>query len=72
MFSSKLLSNPLRLHSAAIPELCENKNGGCEHFCNVVQGNVECSCADGYFLDSDYKSCQSNGKKDPKTYNDPC
>ncbi|KAM9334327.1 uncharacterized protein ABDE67_022055 [Symphorus nematophorus] len=43
-----------------IPELCENKNGGCEHFCNVVQGNVECSCADGYFLASDDRSCRSN------------
>ncbi|KAM3585383.1 uncharacterized protein V6R79_016485 [Siganus canaliculatus] len=44
----------------AIPQLCENKNGGCEHFCNVVNGNVECSCATGYFLSSDYKSCSSN------------
>uniref|UniRef100_A0A3Q3N1L9 coagulation factor Xa n=2 Tax=Mastacembelus armatus TaxID=205130 RepID=A0A3Q3N1L9_9TELE len=43
-----------------IPELCESKNGGCEHFCNVVRGTVECSCADGYFLASDYKSCNSN------------
>ncbi|CAN9498312.1 unnamed protein product [Ophioblennius macclurei] len=45
-----------------IPELCENNNGGCDHFCNVVHGNVECSCADGYFLSSDYKSCDSNEK----------
>ncbi|KAI3366179.1 hypothetical protein L3Q82_010006 [Scortum barcoo] len=45
-----------------IPELCENKNGNCEHFCNIVQGNVECSCADGYFLASDDKSCNSNEK----------
>ncbi|XP_044043506.1 coagulation factor X [Siniperca chuatsi] len=43
-----------------IPELCENKNGGCEHFCSVFQGNIRCSCADGYFLASDYKSCNSN------------
>ncbi|XP_033471399.1 coagulation factor X [Epinephelus lanceolatus] len=43
-----------------IPELCENKNGGCQHFCNVVRGNVECSCANGYFLGPDYKSCDSN------------
>ncbi|XP_047432222.1 coagulation factor X-like isoform X1 [Mugil cephalus] len=43
-----------------IPELCENKNGGCEHFCNVVEGSVQCSCADGYFLASDNKSCSSN------------
>uniref|UniRef100_A0A3Q3WQK0 coagulation factor Xa n=1 Tax=Mola mola TaxID=94237 RepID=A0A3Q3WQK0_MOLML len=43
-----------------IPQLCENKNGGCEHFCKVVQGNIKCSCADGYNLGTDYKSCQSN------------
>ncbi|XP_035533840.1 coagulation factor X [Morone saxatilis] len=43
-----------------IPELCENKNGGCEHFCNVVRGSVQCSCTDGYFLASDDKSCNSN------------
>ncbi|KAG7503110.1 coagulation factor X-like [Solea senegalensis] len=43
-----------------IPELCESKNGGCEHYCKVVQGNVQCSCADGYFLASDDKSCHSN------------
>nr|XP_046237794.1 coagulation factor X [Scatophagus argus] len=43
-----------------VPELCENKNGGCEHFCKVVRGNVQCSCADGYFLGSDDKSCDSN------------
>ncbi|XP_076021922.1 coagulation factor X [Genypterus blacodes] len=41
-------------------ELCENANGGCKHFCNVNNGNVQCSCADGYFLDSDDKSCYSN------------
>ncbi|XP_030265547.1 uncharacterized protein LOC115576963 [Sparus aurata] len=43
-----------------VPELCENRNGGCDHFCKVVQGRVECSCADGYFLASDDKSCNSN------------
>ncbi|KAF1371529.1 hypothetical protein PFLUV_G00269230 [Perca fluviatilis] len=43
-----------------IPELCENRNGGCEHFCSVARGNVECSCAAGYFLGSDDKSCESN------------
>ncbi|XP_034460436.1 coagulation factor X [Hippoglossus hippoglossus] len=43
-----------------IPELCESKNGGCEHYCKVVRGNVQCSCTDGYFLASDDKSCHSN------------
>ncbi|XP_051913419.1 coagulation factor X [Hippocampus zosterae] len=44
----------------AIPQLCENQNGGCQHFCKVEQGNIECSCADGYFLANDDKSCESN------------
>ncbi|XP_054479648.1 coagulation factor X-like [Anoplopoma fimbria] len=43
-----------------IPELCENKNGGCKHFCKVVQGNIQCSCTNGYFLGSDDKSCNSH------------
>ncbi|XP_068506011.1 coagulation factor X [Syngnathus scovelli] len=43
-----------------IPQLCENQNGGCQHFCKVEQGNIECSCADGYVLSSDEKSCESN------------
>ncbi|KAM8904587.1 uncharacterized protein AB9W97_008187 [Spinachia spinachia] len=43
-----------------IPELCENKNGGCEHFCKVEKGNIHCSCADGYYLGSDDKSCDSD------------
>ncbi|XP_059183728.1 coagulation factor X [Centropristis striata] len=43
-----------------IPELCDNNNGGCQHFCNVVRGGSQCSCADGYFLGSDDKSCESN------------
>lgn len=48
--------------SAVIPQLCENENGGCEHFCHVVRGSIQCSCADGYFLASDDKSCHSNGE----------
>ncbi|XP_075333367.1 coagulation factor X isoform X1 [Odontesthes bonariensis] len=43
-----------------IPQLCESANGGCEHFCQVVRGNVECSCTDRYFLASDGKSCDSD------------
>lgn len=49
--------------SAVIPQLCENDNGGCEHFCHIARGNVQCSCADGYFLASDDKSCNSNGER---------
>ncbi|KAL1022074.1 hypothetical protein UPYG_G00021880 [Umbra pygmaea] len=43
----------------AIPELCENKNGGCAHFCKVNKASVECSCADGYYLSTDRKACLS-------------
>lgn len=49
--------------SAVIPQLCENENGGCDHFCHVVRGTIQCSCADGYFLASDDKSCHSNGER---------
>uniref|UniRef100_H3C0R5 coagulation factor Xa n=1 Tax=Tetraodon nigroviridis TaxID=99883 RepID=H3C0R5_TETNG len=45
-----------------IPQLCEKENGGCEHFCHVVRGNVQCSCAGGYSLASDDKSCHSSEK----------
>lgn len=57
--------------SAVIPQLCENENGGCEHFCHVARGNVQCSCADGYFLAPDDKSCHSNGEKSRGHMADP-
>ncbi|KAA0722687.1 Coagulation factor X [Triplophysa tibetana] len=44
----------------AIPMLCESENGGCDHFCSVKQENVFCSCAKGYKLASNGKSCQSD------------
>nr|XP_023690948.1 uncharacterized protein LOC111855790 [Paramormyrops kingsleyae] len=44
----------------AIPKLCDLSNGDCEHFCNVVHNHVICSCADGYTLGEDRKSCLSN------------
>lgn len=51
---------------SVIPELCESENGGCEHFCSVTQKNVVCSCADGYKLGSNGKSCQSDGNVTPQ------
>uniref|UniRef100_A0A8C6STJ3 Vitamin K-dependent protein C n=1 Tax=Neogobius melanostomus TaxID=47308 RepID=A0A8C6STJ3_9GOBI len=45
---------------SVIPELCENQNGGCEHFCEAENGTVRCSCADGYSLASDLRSCRSS------------
>ncbi|MED6252554.1 hypothetical protein ATANTOWER_013411 [Ataeniobius toweri] len=44
----------------ALPELCGKENGGCEHFCHVVGGDVRCACADGYILAVDNRSCSSN------------
>uniref|UniRef100_W5MUA0 coagulation factor Xa n=1 Tax=Lepisosteus oculatus TaxID=7918 RepID=W5MUA0_LEPOC len=43
-----------------IPKLCENNNGGCQHFCKVVDDKVTCSCATGYYLDEDRKKCLSD------------
>ncbi|XP_016111748.1 coagulation factor X-like [Sinocyclocheilus grahami] len=42
-----------------IPALCESENGGCDHFCKVENNNVACSCAKGYELGNNGKSCQS-------------
>ncbi|XP_072514094.1 coagulation factor X [Salminus brasiliensis] len=43
-----------------IPQLCENKNGACEHFCTVERNTAVCSCAKGYKLAADGKSCNSD------------
>ncbi|KAK9980415.1 hypothetical protein ABG768_000026 [Culter alburnus] len=43
-----------------IPELCERENGGCDHFCRVKEKDVVCSCAKGYELGENGKSCHSN------------
>ncbi|XP_034534830.1 coagulation factor X [Notolabrus celidotus] len=45
-----------------IPQLCENRNGDCQHFCSVLRDDIRCSCADGYYLGSDSRSCMSNEK----------
>ena len=36
---------------------CAESNGGCSHNCNNTEGSFECSCRDGYILDSDRKNC---------------
>lgn len=46
----------------AIPQMCEDKNGACEHYCEVMKNSVLCSCAKGYKLAADGKSCRSDGK----------
>ncbi|XP_030578330.1 endosialin-like [Archocentrus centrarchus] len=37
--------------------LCEQDNGGCEHFCISAGGHVFCKCADGYQLGENGQSC---------------
>ena len=36
---------------------CEDDNGGCSQYCNNIEGSFECSCFNGYELDSDGFSC---------------
>ncbi|KAM3857266.1 uncharacterized protein ACN63O_019251 [Diretmus argenteus] len=41
-----------------VPETCLLENGGCEHFCEEEEGRGRnCSCAYGYFLAADGRSC---------------
>lgn len=40
-------------------KLCSLDNGDCEHFCLEEQNSVVCSCATGYTLSDDGKSCIS-------------
>ncbi|XP_026157129.1 coagulation factor VII-like [Mastacembelus armatus] len=44
-----------------VPNTCLLENGGCEHFCNEGEGGrkLNCSCADGYSLDADARSCRA-------------
>lgn len=47
-----------------IPKFCRINNGDCEQFCSVRrdgQKDVVCSCADGYALAEDGKSCVATG-----------
>ncbi|XP_006139007.2 coagulation factor X [Pelodiscus sinensis] len=40
-----------------IPKYCKLTNGDCDHFCKPVKNGVVCSCATGYVLGADEKSC---------------
>uniref|UniRef100_A0A7M4FGA1 coagulation factor Xa n=1 Tax=Crocodylus porosus TaxID=8502 RepID=A0A7M4FGA1_CROPO len=42
---------------SVIPKYCKINNGDCEHFCKSEKSNVVCSCATGYVLAEDGKSC---------------
>ena len=36
---------------------CANDSGGCSHICTNTEGSFECSCRDGYILDTDRRHC---------------
>uniref|UniRef100_A0A915J0Y4 Uncharacterized protein n=1 Tax=Romanomermis culicivorax TaxID=13658 RepID=A0A915J0Y4_ROMCU len=38
-------------------DLCQSNNGGCSHFCEVLDSELVCSCPDGFMLRSDEKTC---------------
>ncbi|XP_027894478.1 CD248 molecule, endosialin a [Xiphophorus couchianus] len=46
-------SNPSISH-----QLCERGNGGCEHFCTQVGGQISCDCAKGFHLRYDGQTCE--------------
>ncbi|XP_039998167.1 coagulation factor VII [Xiphias gladius] len=51
------------LEFLAVSNTCLLQNGGCEHFCDEGQEGrkLNCSCADGYFLNADGQSCVARG-----------
>ncbi|XP_077355186.1 CD248 molecule, endosialin a [Festucalex cinctus] len=49
---SPLCSDPLASH-----DLCQQNNGGCEHFCKQAGTHPYCECAEGYDLGDDDQSC---------------
>ncbi|XP_048351408.1 coagulation factor X [Sphaerodactylus townsendi] len=46
---------------SVIQKYCKLNNGGCQHFCTLVENTVVCSCADGYILGEDGNSCVATG-----------
>ncbi|KAM4714311.1 CD248 molecule, endosialin a [Anableps anableps] len=39
-------------------QLCEEDNGGCEHFCRQAGGQIFCECAKGFHLRYDGQTCE--------------
>ncbi|KAH0630819.1 hypothetical protein JD844_004076 [Phrynosoma platyrhinos] len=54
----------LKFHSCAPSDVsCSTNNGGCKQICeNGPTGRAICSCASGYRLQEDQKSCESTGE----------
>ena len=40
-------------------QLCKVNNGGCSHLCLLTPDGYQCSCPDGFFLDSHGMICLS-------------
>ena len=36
---------------------CDERNGGCTHSCKNTKGSFECSCREGFVLDSNGATC---------------
>ncbi|XP_075281223.1 coagulation factor X [Opisthocomus hoazin] len=47
----------LHLVQTVIPNACKVNNGNCEQFCKAEDEGVVCSCAAGYALGNDSKTC---------------
>ncbi|XP_043928575.1 coagulation factor X [Protopterus annectens] len=43
-----------------VQALCSYNNGGCDQFCRIFSGTVECSCVQGYILQPNKRSCKAN------------
>lgn len=49
-------------------KLCSLDNGDCDQFCREEQHSVVCSCASGYVLGDNGKSCISTGRSSMKPH----
>lgn len=47
----------------AMRQLCSLDNGDCDQFCSEERNSVVCSCASGYILGDNGKSCISTGRR---------
>lgn len=45
-------------HTCVSEDFCATANGGCSDTCNVINGQVQCSCQDDAELDVDGRTCR--------------
>ena len=55
-FFFKFLSLYYIVYNPDINE-CDDNNGGCSQICTNTEGSYECSCTNGYVLNSDRHNC---------------